>query len=224
MISRFKFVKKKECVVLTWPAKLLILLFLLTLIYISFTQIASFLSLNKAVNGDYLVLDGEMPDYSIQKAIKIFNKSDYKTVITTGGILPAGYYISGKTTMAELSYATFIELGFDSLKIYAIPGKTVLKDRTYNSGISLKNWFLENKINHAKIDIIAIGCHARRSRYLFQEALGSNFEVGVISIDDESFDISKWWKSSKGFRTVLSESIAFLYSKYLFYPENKTTK
>jgi hypothetical protein len=221
MKGKFKLTKRKECTVLIWPVKLIIFAIFLLSIFVIFTQASSFLRLNKPVNGEFLVLDGEMPDYAVKEAIEIFNKSNYNTIVTTGGPLPAGYYISGKSTMAELTYATFLKLGFDSLKIVVIPGRLVQKDRTYTSGISLKKWFNDQNINQAKVDIMAVGCHARRSKNLFQMALGDNYKLGVIAIEDKSYDNKKWWKSSKGFRTVLSESIAFLYAKFLFFPENK---
>jgi hypothetical protein len=108
---KIKLTKKKECTVLTWPAKLMVLAISILLLYLLFTQMATYLSKNRPLNGEYLVLDGEMPDYSIEKAIEIYYEAGYKTVITTGGNLPAGHFISHKITMAELSYATFLELG-----------------------------------------------------------------------------------------------------------------
>jgi len=218
---KIKLVKKKECTVLTWPAKLMVLAILLLLLSLLFTQMSTYLSKNRPLNGEYLVLDGEMPDYSIEKAIEIYYKSGYKTVITTGGNLPAGHYISGKTTMAELTYATFLKLGFDTAKIVVIPGGAVIKDRTYTSGLSLKKWFFESNIISAKVDILAIGSHARRSQNLFQKALGDNYDVGIISINDINYDNKKWWKTSIGVRTVMSEAIAYLYVKLFFYPDQE---
>lgn len=218
---KIKLTKKKECTVLTWPVKLMVLAISLILLYLLFTQMSTYLSKNKPLNGDYLVLDGEMPDYSIEKAIEIFYKSGYKTIITTGGNLPAGHYISGKITMAELSYATFLELGFDTTKIVVIPSGAIIKDRTYTSGLSLKKWFLEHNITSAKIDVLAVGSHARRSQNLFQKALGDNFKVGIISIENINYDNKKWWKTSVGVRTVMSEAIAYFYVKLLFYPEKE---
>ena len=218
---KIKLTKKKECTVLTWPAKLLVLAVSLLLLYLLFTNMSAYLSKNRPLNGDYLVLDGEMPDYSVEKAIEIYYKSGYKTIFTTGGNLPAGHYISGKTTMAELTYATFLKLGFDTAKIVVIPGGAIVKDRTYTSGLTLKKWFLEHNIAVAKIDVLAIGSHARRSQNLFQKALGYNFEVGIISIEDINYDNKKWWKTSIGVRTVMSEAIAYLYVKLFFYPDQE---
>jgi hypothetical protein len=221
---KIKLTKKKECTVLTWPAKILVFSFVLLIFSFIFSKLPLYLSKNRPLNGDYLVLDGQMPDYSIEKAIQIFHESGYKTIITTGGKLPSGYYISGKTTMAELTYATFLELGFDSAKIVFIPGGTIVRDRTYSSGLSLKKWFFEHGITHTKVNVLAVGSHARRSQDLFQKALGDNFEVGIISVEDINYDKNKWWKASIGVRTVMSEIIAYFYVKLFFYPDKEVKK
>lgn len=214
-----RLIRKKECSVLVWQAKLLILLICAILFYLLFFDLPRHLSKSDPVYGSYLVLDGQMPDYSIEKAIELINTLDYDTIITTGGALDAGYFLNGQKTMADLSYSTFLVLGFDSTRIHKIPGGRVYKNRTYTSALSLKNYFSKQKITTAKIDMLAIGCHASRSQYLFQKALGENFDVGVYAIPDKSYDIEKWWKSSKGARTVLSESIAYFYVRLFFKPD-----
>ena len=99
-----------------------------------------------------------------------------------------------------------------------------MRDRTYSSGLSLKKWFLEHNIINAKVDVLAIGSHARRSQSLFQKALGDNFEVGIISVEDINYDKNKWWKASIGVRTVMSETIAYFYVKLFFYPDKEVKK
>ena len=86
--------------------------------------------------------------------------------------------------MAEFIYATFLELGFDFAKILVIPIGTIVKDRSFSSGLSLENWFVEHGITNAKVDVLAVGSHSRRGQNLFQKALGDNFEVGIISVED----------------------------------------
>lgn len=220
MNLRLRFTKKKECTVLTWPGKIIIISVITVITLFIFIKLPIFLSYNNPINGKYLVLDGIMPDYSIQTAIEIFNNQNYTTVVATGSKLESGYFISEKKTMAELTYATFIELGFDSAKIIVIPEGDILKDRTYTSALSLKKYFDKHHISGADIDVLALGCHARRSRILFQLALGENFKVGIISVPDNSYDINKWWKTSKGVRTVIGETIAYIYAKIFFYPFN----
>jgi hypothetical protein len=66
------------------------------------------------------------------------------------------------------------------------------------------------------MDVVTLGAHARRSRLLFQKALGDEFQVGVIAIEDRQFDPNHWWQSSAGVRRVIDELVAYLYARTLF--------
>jgi hypothetical protein len=68
------------------------------------------------------------------------------------------------------------------------------------------------------VDIVSIGPHARRSRLLYQKALGDKVKVGVIAIEDKRFDPDHWWQSSVGVRSVMGETIAYLYARFFFWP------
>jgi len=54
-------------------------------------------------------------------------------------------------------------------------------------------------------------------------ALGDDVKVGVISIPDTRFDPSAWWKTSEGARSVLTESIGYVYARVFFSPERGDT-
>ncbi len=212
MNLNFKLIRKTECNRLTWLARLFLLLIIVAGFSFFFLRIPSFLSKSNPVQGDILVLDGHLPDYVIKEAIKIFDSGSYSHLVVSGGDLQSGYYISDIKSMAELSYATFIELGFDSTRITAIPTGNVWQNRTYTSALAFRNWLVKNNYTSGKIDVVAIGFHARRSQYLFNLALEPDYEVGVISVQDLSFDNIHWSKSSKGTRTVISEIIGYFYS------------
>jgi len=47
---------------------------------------------------------------------------------------------------------------------------------------------------------------------VFQSVLGDKYKVGVISLDDRSYNIDAWWKNSKGARDFISESIKLSYN------------
>jgi hypothetical protein len=40
--------------------------------------------------------------------------------------------------------------------------------------------------------------------------------VGVIAAPDPEYDANKWWASSSGVRTLIGETIAYLYARFLF--------
>jgi hypothetical protein len=66
------------------------------------------------------------------------------------------------------------------------------------------------------LNLYTVGAHARRSWSLYRKALGPRFEVGVISCENEEYDPERWWESSAGLKTVIDETIAWLYSQFFF--------
>ena len=68
--------------------------------------------------------------------------------------------------------------------------------------------------------MVSLGVHARRSWFLFEKVF-SSVNVGVIAISPNEYDTSRWWLSSEGVRNVISESIAYLYARFIFSPPIK---
>ena len=183
-MRKIKLLKRKECTVLTWQGWILILAVLFFFFTGFLKFIPGFLSVNKPITGNILVLDGMMPDFSIKEAIHVFDTGNYDLIVVTGGKIQTGYFIGGYQTMAEVTAASFLQMGFNNEKIVAIPGGEYKRDRTYNSAVSLKQWIKGNNINVKKIDVLAVGSHARRSRFLFARAMDKEYEVGIISVKD----------------------------------------
>jgi len=100
----------------------------------------------------------------------------------------------------------------------AVPSRETLKDRTYTSALAVKKWLEQNNAAAAKVDVLTLGPHGRRSQLLFERALGDKVSVGIISIADEEYDAKHWWHTSEGVREVISETIAYVYAKVLFWP------
>jgi hypothetical protein len=68
------------------------------------------------------------------------------------------------------------------------------------------------------VNLYSFGAHARRSRLLYQKALGRKIQVGVIAYPDYHYDPARWWAEGEGFRDVVGEGIAYLYARLLFHP------
>jgi competence protein ComGC len=207
----FKLIKRQECVRLTWLGRLIVLLIISVVFIIVVKNLPYFLSPNKPVYGQIMVIDGQMPDYAIEKAIEIFKNGHYQLIATTGSNIEEGYHVSKFKTMADLSRGTFISLGFDSTKVIAIPTKFVKRNRTFNSAGTFKEWQMSNMPEIESIDVLTVGCHARRSWHLFKSINKPNIEVGIISVKHKSYDINHWWESSIGGRIVISETISYLF-------------
>jgi uncharacterized SAM-binding protein YcdF (DUF218 family) len=82
----------------------------------------------------------------------------------------------------------------------------------------LREWFNREEPAIHSINIITEDTHARRTRLLYQEALGKEIAVGIIAVPNPDYDARRWWRYSEGVRDVTSEAISYLYAKFLFYP------
>jgi hypothetical protein len=73
------------------------------------------------------------------------------------------------------------------------------------------------------INVVTTTAHARRTRLLFEKALGAGVTVGIIAAPNPDYDPKHWWRSSDGFREVIGEGIAYVYARLFFYPSKNET-
>ena len=109
-------------------------------------------------------------------------------------------------------------MGLDTNAVQAVPAPLVRTDRTYASAVALRDWLHGHGGPVAGLNVISVGPHARRTRLLFERALGQGTTVGIIALEDREYDPGRWWKSSQGFRTVTGEWLAYGYARLLFSP------
>jgi len=114
-----------------------------------------------------------------------------------------------------------LKLGMDSNALQPVPAPWVRRDRTYSSAVSLKAWLNARQMRPASINLITEGPHARRSRLLFEKALGKGIAVGIIALPTRGYDPRHWWRSSQGVRQVTGEAIAYCYARFLFRDANE---
>jgi hypothetical protein len=212
------FIKQKTCRSLTIYGWLFILILIVVVMILAIKLIHPFLAMNRPIYGGLLIVEGWTPDYVLLKAINEFQKNDYQLLITTGGPLKQGFHLSEYQTYAGLAAATLKKLGFHENLIISIPTPAVLKDRTYASALAVKKWLSTSDLLISSITIYTLGTHARRSRLLFEKAFEHQMSVGIIAVENLEYDSLKWWKSSSGVRSVLNETIAYLYARFFFYP------
>lgn len=205
-----RLIKKKECLKLTWFSYLLIVLIFFSFFLLIRNQLYNFLAPIKPIETKVMVIEGWMNDFALEEVYTLFQKEDYDLLITTGGSLDNGYLATHYITAAELAKATLIELGMDSTKILSIPRNFTLKNRTFLSALALKRWMDEHTRSVPDFNLVSLGAHSKRSWFLFQKAMPET-KIGVIAMQDQRFDSKKWWTTSIGSRTVITEAIGYFY-------------
>ena len=178
-------------------------------------QTNAFLSLNRPVKSDVLVVEGWLPDYALEEAMVIFKRENYKKIVTTGGPLDVGSYLIEYMDLAHLSQATLLALGMKENEVVAVPATYVHRDRTFHSALAVKKWMLKNDMQIKKMNLVSLGPHARRSTNLFQKVFESEVEIGSIAIEPRGYDSDRWYASSNGVRSTIDEAIAYVYAVIL---------
>jgi hypothetical protein len=177
-------------------------------------HIHSFLAVNSPIPADVLVVEGWLPDYALKGAMAEFQSGSYRQLITTGVALPIGYYLAEYKTFAELAAATLLALGFEASRLTAVPTDNALKDRTAAAAVTLKQWLSTSDLKVSAINLYTMGAHARRSWFIFKEALAPDIKVGIIAAEPLDYDASTWWQSSAGVKTVMFETIGYVYARF----------
>jgi hypothetical protein len=173
---------------------------------------------NKPVTSKIWVVEGHVEDFIIDSVTVNYHNKRCSVIFTTGIPIEKQLFCDRFSNYADLTAATLIARGCDSAHIHSAPCNPVQKDRSYTSALALKEELCHLGYNSGKINIVSQGTHARRTHVLFKKALGENWDVGIISYSDLSYDPKKWWTSSYGMRNVVYECLAYLYAVLFFHP------
>ncbi len=207
---------------LSWRGRIMVALVILLMGWWLILSIHPFLAVTHRVPARILVVEGWIHYFGIDAALKEFKTGQYDQVLTTGGPVEGiGTSSSIYDTDAWQSAGFLKKAGIPAEVMQSVPSRFVGRDRTYNSAVTLSEWFRDHNMRVSSINVLTEDAHARRTRLLFQEALGPGVEVGVISAATPDYDARRWWRSSAGVREVVGESIAYVYAKVFFWPASQ---
>lgn len=218
-VKLFGVLVRKERWGLSWRGWLIVLTGIVMTFYLFLFRVYPFLAVTQRVNTNVLVVEGWVQEYAIRAAVKEFQGNHYQRVFTTGGpVVGLGGYINDYHTSASVGAELLKKWGLPDERLQMVPSRVMDRDRTYRSAVALRDWFREHDMAVSSIDVVTEDTHARRTRLLFQEALGKNIQVGIIAVPNPDYDARRWWRYSEGVREVIGESIAYIYARFFFYP------
>jgi uncharacterized SAM-binding protein YcdF (DUF218 family) len=187
-----------------------------------FLGVHPFLAPTQRVHSDVLVVEGWIHEYGIRGAAEEFGKGSYRRAVTTGGpVVGIGGYRNDFQTSASVGADNLVGAGLPADRVTMVPSRVSGRDRTYSSAVALRLWLQTNEPTVRKINVLTEDAHGRRTRLLFEKALGPGYDVGIISIPSPDYDPKRWWRYSEGVRTILGETIAYLYVRLFFWPSSK---
>jgi len=214
---------RKERWSLSWRGRLIVASAVLLVGALVFKGVYPFLAITHRANANILVVEGWIHEYGIRAAVKEFRSNHYEHVFATGGpVVGSGGYINDFYTSASVGAELLKKWGLPDERLQMVPSRVMDRDRTYGSAVALRNWFRDHNMAVSSIDVVTEDLHARRTRLLFQKALGDKVAVGVIAIPNPDYDAKRWWRYSAGLKEVVSEAAAYAYARLLFYPSERS--
>lgn len=195
---------------------MLALLVLIAAAVVTIRNLHEFLAVTSPVGSSYLVVEGWMPVSAYREAADVFRAGGYSRVIAASVVQeePDTDGILRPHSGAE----KLVNFGIPEDAIVVVSHVGTQRDRTFHGALAVNDWFSRQNISTASVDVVTVGAHARRSRLLYEKALGSGFNVGVISVRDQKYDADHWWRTSAGARMVIAETIAYVYARVLLSP------
>lgn len=199
----------------TWRLTLPALLVSGLVLFLGGRSTHAFLSLTQRVEANVLVVEGWSPDYALEEAVQEFNRGDYVLLIASGGPMQSGSLVTGFQTYAELAEASLRQLGVEPANLVAAPAEKVYRNRTYVSAVSVRDLLAARKLNIIGVNIVSVGPHARRSWVVYSKVLQAECPVGIIALPPQDYDARRWWASSDGVKTTLTEALGWIYEVVL---------
>jgi uncharacterized SAM-binding protein YcdF (DUF218 family) len=165
-----------------------------------------------------MVVEGWIHDFALDEAVALYRTGSYSKIVCTGVPIETGSYIQQFKSYSEMTTARLLKLGVAREDIITAIGEEAKQDRTYTAATALRECLIAYNIEEKDIHLVTVGPHGRRSRLLFQMALGDEYRVGLTCLDSMSYDTEHWYRYSEGVRKVLSESVAYIYARFFFHP------
>ncbi|MDF7806685.1 YdcF family protein [Pontiellaceae bacterium B12219] len=202
----------------TWLGWLLIATLLCGLFLGFIASLYPFLAPEKPPHKGLMVVEGWIHDFALDEAIILFKTGNYSKIVCTGVPIETGSYIQQFKSYPEMTAARLKKMGIPPEKIIVSVADEAKKDRTYMAAVALREAFMAYNIDETELHLITTGPHGRRSRMLFQKALGDKYNIGITCLAPASYTPEDWYKGSEGVRYVMSEWLAYVYAKLFFYP------
>jgi hypothetical protein len=177
-----------------------------------------FLAQNAPVGARVLVVEGWLGPEELEQAIQVFKNGKYEHIVTTGGPVTRWPEVNLGTDYARLAADFLAHHGVRRDLISAVPAPRSRKERTFLSAVIFRESAQRLGITLDAVDVFTAGPHARRSRLLFQMALGPMVRVGVLAARPADYAPESWWRTSAGVEQMLFQAFGFVWVKCCFWP------
>ncbi len=217
-MQRLTFFRQRHVWMPTALGWLLLLLICVVTSILLLNNLYYFLAQNEPVGASTLVVEGWLAPVELDQAIQAFKKGKYERIVTTGGPVTGWPESNLDTDFAKLAADYLAHHGIRRDLIAVVSAPESAQERTFLSAVMLRKSAQQLGITLDAVDIFSSGPHARRSRLLFQMALGQKVHVGILAARPNDFDPEAWWRTSVGVEKMYFQAFGFVWVKCCFWP------
>ena len=173
-----------------------------------------FLSLNRPIHAEELVVEGWIGLAALNAAAQELKQGGYQYVVVTGGAT-SERWMERSWNYAEMAAKELRRFGVPKEKIIAAPAADSESRRTFESAAAARQALEAKGISPLSINVFTFGPHARRSQLVFAKVFGRRTNVGIIAWSPSNYQTVSWWHSSERSREMLTESASYLFEALL---------
>ncbi|MDC1288347.1 YdcF family protein, partial [Gammaproteobacteria bacterium] len=180
-------------------------------------NMAVFLTVNEPVGAEYLVIESWMDKAELDQGLAYFADHDFKKAVIVGGPISNDFH-GIDSNYAQRAAAYLQQQGLAEEKTVIVKVPYTAQERTYLNALMVREWFKQEAIAVARLDVFSSGVHTRRSRNLYRRAFEGDVEIGIIASRPRDFDPAHWWRTSGSGKGVAVEFAAWFLVKCCFNP------
>ncbi len=163
----------------------------------------SFLSLNRPIKAQVLVIEGWLTDRMLKEAAGEFKRGKYSYCL-----------VSGRSFSSHMPMRVIIRSGIDSVAVKFTDAETRRGHNTYHIALASRQWLRMHDPAVSTLNVFTAGPHGRKSWIIFKRVFGHDYSIGVISSSIERNDTDLWWESEQGLCNVVKYGIGCIYAQF----------
>ena len=174
----------------------------------------SFLSLNRRLPAEVLVVEGWIGRDGVRAAAKEFDQRGYQYVVAAGGPT-SDRWDKDPSSYAEIAGRELIRLGVPEDRIIIAPARKTERQRTYESAVAVWRALQAKGVHPKALNFFTLGPHARRTRLVAAKVYGSGAEIGVVDWVRSADAAELWWQSSERAKDLIAETVGYFFEVVL---------
>jgi hypothetical protein len=177
-------------------------------------RLVPFLSCNRPVDAEVLIVEGWLAPSYVQTILEEFHKGKYHHLFVVGDCQSSGQD-QNVVCNTKSAVQRLIQLGIEPSLVTAVIVRPTRFHTTWSYALALQDYMAVSGYEVKTANVLSLWVHARKSLVLFQKAFGPDVKVGVIAVRHQRFSSEHWWLSARGIYAVVKNSVAYLDALFL---------